>query len=202
MHRRLVQKALQRGQHTRCREGYSRGAPTVSPLRGEHFERTQDIVEIIQRLTHTHIDHIGQSVAFGQRGDLIQDFECRERVVQTLTRSHTETAAHTAPRLRRNAQRSTLTIRDICRLNVATRSFGRIEIFSCSVLRRADRQRGRQTDIVTLSQPRTCRRRQIGHRGDIRNVALVKPACHLPRSKSRQPVLLGHQTQLGKCFSV
>ena len=117
MHFRRVEKPLQFGRYARRGEGDARRRPAEAPLRSHDFERPQYVVRVVERLAHAHEDDVRQTVAFGQRDDLVEDFGRRQRVLQPLPSRRAEFASHAASGLRRDAQRGPLAVGNVGRFD-------------------------------------------------------------------------------------
>ena len=118
VHLRLIEQSGQVLRHTRCRDGDACRRPRQAPLRGEDVERAQKVVDIIQRLAHTHKDKVGEPIAFRDRDYLVENLGGRELMTKAHTPRSAKFAPHTATRLRRYTEGHTLTIGDKRRLDI------------------------------------------------------------------------------------
>lgn len=121
------------------------------PRRSEDFERRQQTVQVVERFAHAHENDVGEPFPFGQRLDLVEDFVRRKGVLEPLSSSCAETAAHTAARLRRDAERRPVTVGDVGRFDEMVLR-GTIEVFFRAVGRNADFFGSGESDFVRFGE--------------------------------------------------
>ena len=76
------------------------GAPAITPITCQDFEAFQYFRNIIKRLTHTHVNHIGQLSEFRQTAELVKNFIRGKIALKALLAGHTEYTPHFTARLR------------------------------------------------------------------------------------------------------
>ena len=146
-----VQKSFEPGGYTGGRNRDSRGRPAESPRRSEDFERRQQTVQVVERFAHAHENDVGEPLSFGQRPDLVEDFVRRKGVLESLSSGCTETAAHAAARLRRDAERRPVAVGDVGRFDEMVLR-GTIEVFFRAVGRNTDFFGSGESDFVRFGE--------------------------------------------------
>lgn len=111
----------------------------------------QQTVQVVERFAHAHENDVGEPFPFGQRLDLVEDFVRRKGVLEPLSSSCAETAAHTAARLRRDAERRPVTVGDVGRFDEMVLR-GTIEVFFRAVGRNADFFGSGESDFVRFGE--------------------------------------------------
>ena len=182
------------GNHADRRHGDPRRAPAVSPVGGQHLDRSDDLLRVVERLAHAHVDDVGQPVAFGNRADLIQYLPCGQVVRETLPRGHAETAAHPAARLRRDAERRPVTVGDVGRLDEAALQ-SREKVFFRAVGRSLHVGEGNRAQLVFPGELLPVLQREVRHPADRIGSLAVQPRGDLPRGEPGHPVLGGDPLQ-------
>ena len=197
MHLRLLKQSHEVLGKARRRHRNARWRPRHTPLRGEDVEGTHQLVDIVQRLTHTHKDDVGQPVALGDGYNLIDDLRCRQLMAETHTPRGAEFTPHTASRLRRHTERHTLTIGDKRRLDILT--LRRAEEILLRAIGRGGDLKGRgETYNTRLLKLLARKLRQVSHRINVGDEARVEPPRNLLRGKARQLQTLAESLQFGK----
>ena len=127
----FVQKSFQAfGADGRDRDALR--APGIAVGSGQYLKYLEELVGIIQWLTHSHKKQISQFLVFRQGLDLVQDFVGRQVLGESLFSRHAKEAIHFASDLRGDAKRGPVVGWDINRFHKVSRS-GRIEVFDGSV---------------------------------------------------------------------
>ena len=114
----FVEESLQSRDDAHGGDGDALGAPAQPPGGSEHLSTAQHSIKIIHRLTHAHIDDIGELVELGDGKNLVEDVGGGEAAMEPLLAGDTETAAHPAAHLAGDAEGGTVAVGDIYRLNV------------------------------------------------------------------------------------
>ena len=195
MHFRRVEKPLQFGRYARRGEGDARRRPAEAPLRSHDFERPQYVVRVVERLAHAHEDHVRQTVAFGQRDDLVEDFGRRQRVLQSLPSRRAEFASHAASGLRRDAQRGPLAVGNVGRFDPCA-LLRAVEVLFRSVGRLGDPRGRGECGAEAFGQLRAVGRGDVAHPHRVLDVFRVEPAGQLFRGEARHSQLGAHGGEL------
>ena len=111
---------------------YALGTPGVTVISRQHFRSPQHIVKIVHRFALTHEHDVGQRVTLRQRIYLVKDVAHREVAFKTLLARLAKQAVHLASHLRRHAQRGTVFVWNVNRLDKLSRS-RRIQVFHRAV---------------------------------------------------------------------
>lgn len=211
MHLCLVEQSAESIELTDARHRDALRTPREPPRSSQHLDGFQHLVDVIHRLAHAHKHEIRQRLALGDRENLVDDTRSREIAVETLSSRHAKTAAHLAARLRRNAERSAVTVRDIDRLHVATASTARQEIeilaarskqiFHRPVRRARLLDRSLQPDAIMLVKPLASLLRQLRHLIDAADAVDIQAAGNLFGGKLAQPRLLDHRFEFRESHS-
>ncbi len=144
----------------------------------------QDIFKIVERFTHTHINHAGQLIALWKAVNLVHDLTGSEVTLKSLLAGHAEKASHLASHLRRNAQRCPLSIRDIRSLHKFADT-GLIKIFLGPVNRLFHFRRSIQSHFIFFFQRFPGFGGKIGHLINRTDILLVQPVHNLRGRKLR-----------------
>ena len=84
-------------------ESYPLWTPGKAPVCRKHLNCPHNVLQVVQRLSHTHKDRIGKLLALLHSNKLGEDRGNRKIPVKALPACHTEAAGHLAPHLRRDA---------------------------------------------------------------------------------------------------
>ena len=74
-------------------------AHTEAPISRKDLKTLQHCLQVVQGLTHTHINYIAELIFLRKALDLIQDFTSIEVTLEALLPSHTKQASHLASNL-------------------------------------------------------------------------------------------------------
>ena len=114
--RQMALALLQESDHTRYqadrRDGDTLRAPCIAIIGAKDLEHAQHIIRIVEGLTHSHEDNIGQLLRLRNGLYLIQDIRGGQLSMESLHASRTELATHLATNLRRDAQGEAVPVRE------------------------------------------------------------------------------------------
>ena len=167
------------------------------PLRVHHdLQRRRDIVVIVERLAHPHQHDVGQLPVLLRRRpfaervarhhDLPDDLGRAQIAHQALRAGMAEAAGQGAADLRGDAQRAAVAFRDVDGLDLLPVVEAQ-QPFAGAVDRDARRRDRRPAQLVVLGQSFAERLRQIGHRGEIGDAAMIDPVPQLAGAERLGP---------------
>ena len=200
VHFRLLQERAHGRDDADGRQRDTGRTPGVTPVGGQDFERPQYVIRVVERFAHAHVDHVGQLRAFGDRPDLIQNFAGGQVVRETLARRHAEAAAHPAARLRRNAQRRPLAVRDVGRFDEAIPQ-RREKVFFRAVRRLLYGSRRDAAYLISLFERPAVFQRNVRHLVDRQRSLPVNPCRDLSGREVRHPERSGDFGELAERFA-
>ena len=186
----LIQESLQLILHTNTRNGDALRTPSITIISGKYLSGSQYVIEIIHRLALAHENDISQRLALGQGIDLIQDITSREAAFETLLTSLAEQAVHLTAHLARHAERGTIAVRNIDRLNEFIATSHRKQILDGAIHGALTIDGIHRTNHELLREPLAISLRDIGHLVDAPHMLLIEPFHDLASRK------LGHTQRL------
>ena len=128
-HRAVKAETLHHGHHTRGRDRHTAARKPIAVVVQHGFERRHQGCVILQGLAHAHHHHIGddtlvQAAFMAQsalcKPKLCSDFCCAEVTAETLCASRAKRATHGTASLGRNAQGTSIGLRDEHRFDGVT----------------------------------------------------------------------------------
>lgn len=182
----LPKKSLEPSPHPYGREGEPLGAPTQPPLGGHDLDTREDIVGVVQWLSHAHVDDVGETLALLDREDLVDDLTDREVGLEALLACHTEETVHLAPYLRGDAERSSVAFGNKYRLDEPSVAHSK-EILTRPIDRQLRGYGLGATDLEVLGQEGSIGLGDITHLVDGGSPLVVEPLSYLLTRKSGHP---------------
>ena len=176
-----------------CRKDPYRGysyplrAPAETPVGNEDFKTAHNGIDIVQRLSHPHENRICKHVGLVHRDILRHYFGSIEIPPETAAPGHAERTVHLAAVLGRNAQSSTVRLRNHYGFH-GTAARHRENIFFSTVRRPVNRGIFRHPDFIILRQPFPELLRQVRHIPDVAHLLFIQPVSHLFCNVKRRSV--------------
>ena len=191
----LLQEATQPLHRPDRRDGDALWAPAIPPGRRQDLQHLEELIHIVQRLTHAHKDQISERLTLRQRLNLVQDLVSGQIGGETLLTGHAKEAIHLAAYLRGNAERRPVLRRDIDRLHKMSFA-SRIEILDRAIHRTLRHSWRISAHLITLRQGRPFSQGHVRHLRHLCDVFLIQPVSHLLRRIAGKPHLRSHLLQL------
>ena len=158
----FVQKADKAGKNTDRRNRDATRAHGIAPVGGQDLNAFKHFIEVVERLSHAHVDDIGDLLPLRNAADLVDDFTGSELPLEPLFPCHAKQATHFTAHLRGDADSLPLLEGDHGRLDKVF-VLGGEEIFFGSVGAGLHFGRLGEAEGVIFTQMLACLFRKVAH---------------------------------------
>ena len=174
-----------------ARHRYSLRTPCKSIVGSENFQCLHHVVKIVERFTLSHEDKIGESFLAMRPTHLTQDVGSFQISLKALFSRLAKEAVHLASHLCGNAERTSLSIRDINRFDEMTAQSGK-QILLRSIHTGHPLYRLMYSHLIAFLQSLSHSLRNVRHLIYRRHIFLIQPLCKLFSAKAWHTYFSSH----------